>query len=291
MKSKHFLDIKETAAEELIDLIDLAHKMKANPLGYSDALKGKTLGLLFEKPSLRTRISFEVGFKQLGGAVSVLSNEEVGLGKRESIEDVSRVLSRYLDILVLRLFSHNDLIDFSEVCQVPVVNGLTDLSHPCQSLADLLTIQEFAPGAKKVAFVGDGNNVCRSLTELCKVFNIEVLQICPRGFELKNTGSNFSVSHQIEEASSCDVIYTDVVVSMGQEENSREKLACFKNFQVTSELMQKASRDAIFLHCLPAHRGLEVTHEVLESRYSKVFDQAENRMHAQKALLFRLLSN
>ncbi|RAP35818.1 ornithine carbamoyltransferase [Candidatus Marinamargulisbacteria bacterium SCGC AAA071-K20] len=288
---KHFLDIKNTSKEDLIKLLNLAQTLKEEVKSgqQRDDLQGKTLGLLFQKPSTRTRVSFEIGMGQLGGRVITLQKDEVGLGKREPVKDVARVLSRYVDIIMIRTFDHTDIEEFSDFASIPVINGLTDFSHPCQAIADFLTILENFKSLDgiKIAYLGDGNNVCRSLVELAQKLGVEIVVSTPDGFELDYDGTYKQVKDPREAIKGADVVYTDTWISMGEEGKSIE---IFTPYQVNSELMKLASTRAIFMHCLPAHRGEEVTDEVMESEASKIFDQAENRMHAQKAIIKTLLS-
>lgn len=284
---KHFIDIKECDAHTIQQLLNKATELKNSP--HDEVLKGKNLGLIFEKPSTRTRVSFEVGMYQLGGHVVNLSN--VGLDKRESIEDVARVVSRYLDGVMIRTFEHKHVVSFAKNASIPVINGLTDTSHPCQALADVLTIYDHFGKTEgiNIAYIGDGNNVCVSLIEIASKCGISVTVGCPEGYEPKTAINHNVIHHPFDAVKGADVVYTDVWVSMGQEEERNQRLNIFEAYRVTPDLMSVAKAEAIFLHCLPAHRGEEVTHEVIESSQSKVFDQAENRLHAQKAVLATLL--
>jgi ornithine carbamoyltransferase len=291
---KHFLDISDCSTATIQHLLSVASQLKVEVKRgvFRPALKNKTLGLLFQKPSTRTRVSFEVGMKQLGGNVLYLQSSDMGLGVRETIPDVSRVLSRYLDAIMIRTFSHNDIEEFADFSSIPVINGLTDNSHPCQALADAFTISEYfdLSEAPRVAYIGDGNNVCISLIEICNKLNMPINVCTPKGYEPKTTGE-FTQYHDPNEAvEGVKVLYTDVWTSMGQEEETAKRLKDFDGFMITMDHLKRAHSDAILLHCLPAHRGEEISHEVFESSQSKVFDQAENRMHVQKAILLGVLS-
>ena len=292
------LDLTREEIEKLVhDAVTLKKRQKAG-LVYQP-LKGKVLGMLFEKPSTRTRVSFEAGFYQLGGGVIFMSPRETQLGRGETIEDTARVLSRYVDIAVLRVFSHETLERFAPNATIPVINGLSDLLHPCQILSDLLTIYEKLGKMEgfKVVFVGDGNNVANSWINLAARLNVEVVVNCPKGYEplheivdgARAQGARVYINNEpdagIEDA---DVIYTDVWCSMGQEEEKEERLKAFRVFQVNEELMEKAPK-AYFMHCLPAHRGEEVTDGVIDGPRSLVWDEAENRLHMQKAIILFLL--
>lgn len=250
-------------------------------------LTGRTLALIFQKPSMRTRVSFQVGIERLGGRALPLSDQEIGLGRRESVADVARVLDRYVDGIVARLFAHNDLLDLAAASERPVVNALTDGSHPCQVLADLLTIQETVgrlDASTRVAFVGDGNNVARSLMEASALLGFPLSVITPPAHQPAEPGATVRVTSDLSAVAGADVVYTDVWTSMGQESESEARRAEFAEYQVNERLMELAP-DARFMHCLPAHRGEEVSAGVIDGPRSVVFDQAENRLHAQMALL------
>jgi ornithine carbamoyltransferase len=302
MQTKDFLSISDLSSTDLQLLLSDAIELKS--IGWNSSLSDKTLALLFEKPSLRTRVSFEMAMRQLGGQVIYLSPAEVGLGKRESVPDVARVLSRYVDIIAARTFSHDTLSVLGEYADIPVINALSDKEHPCQALADLLTIYEHKGDLKRltVAFIGDGNNVAASLALACGLAGTNINIASPEGYELnrevleraqifaENNGSEIELGHDPKLAvRGADVIYTDTWTSMGQEAENITRIKAFAGFQVDSALMSLANDEAIFMHCLPAHRGQEVSDEVIESRFSVVFDQAENRLHAQKAVLAQLL--
>jgi ornithine carbamoyltransferase len=263
-------------------------------------LKGKTLAMIFEKPSTRTRISFEVGMWQLGGYALYLSAEDLQLGRGETISDTARVLSRYVNGIMARVFGHQTILDLIHSSTVPVINGLSDFSHPCQGLADLFTIYEKKGrlSGLKLAYVGDGNNVAHSLLYGCSKVGMDIILACPKGYEprsevvagakeeAKKSGCEVKVTIDPREAvKGADVVYTDVWASMGKEKEHEERVKKFKLYQVNPQLVKGAKEDYIFMHCLPAHRGEEVTDEVADSRSSVIFDQAENRMHTQKALM------
>ncbi|RAP31275.1 ornithine carbamoyltransferase [Candidatus Marinamargulisbacteria bacterium SCGC AG-343-D04] len=280
--TKHFLDIQSIDKPVLEELLDTALEMKQNKKSYS-SLEGKTVGLLFEKPSLRTRVSFEVGIRQLGGSPITLHKNEVGLGEREDIKDVSRVLSRYVDMVMIRTFDHAIIEEFARYSSIPVINGLTDASHPCQAVADLLTIKENFQDVNSIhcTYVGDGNNVCRSFLELCGKLGISAGCSTPKGFECDGYDSEYDVRKAIKNS---QVIYTDTWVSMGEEESGKS-IDNFTGYQVNAELLKYAPDNAIILHCLPAHKGEEITESCMEGSQSRIFDQAENRLHAQKAIM------
>ena len=305
---KHFLSLADLTSAELIGLLDLAVVLKAEwkKSGNPSYLKGKTLGMIFQKPSLRTRMSFDMAMLHLGGHALYLSPNEISLGQRESVADVARVLSRYVDVIMARVFGHKDVLELARHSRVPVVNGLSDYSHPCQGLADLLTIYErFGKfqGAK-VAYIGDGNNVANSLIFGCTLVGADFAIASPIGYEITGdvvakaqafagkSGSTLHFSHDPNEAvREADVIYTDVWTSMGQEAETQKRLEVFApRYQINAALVAKAKRNAIVMHCLPAHRGQEITDEVADGPQSALWDQAENRMHAQKAILVELLA-
>ena len=295
MTPTHFLSIAEHR-DRIRHLIDQAVLLKRQHAEHRMAplLEGKILGLIFEKPSTRTRVSFEVGMFQLGGRVVTLKGDEIGFNKRESVSDIARVLSRYVDAVMIRSYFHKDIVEFASYSTVPIVNGLSDLHHPCQALADGLTILENKGKLEgvRLAYVGDGNNVCVSLLELGAATGMEIRVACPVGYDPPESPHyTAQIFRSAEEAvAGVDVIYTDVWTSMGQELETARRLADFAQFQVTKDLLKLAAPDAIFMHCLPAHRGEEVTHDVMECSQSVVFDQAENRLHAQKAVLVDLMA-
>lgn len=293
---KDLLAIKDLTKTEIEDIFSLAAQLKVNRKTHAAPLRNKTIGLIFEKPSTRTRVSFEVGVHELGGNTIYLSSDEVELGKREAIKDAAKVLSRYLDGMVVRTFSHDRLLEMAGFSSIPVINGLTDLLHPCQALSDLFTIKE-KKGLDSVtfAFVGDGNNVLNSLLYGCSKMGIKIKVACPKNYEpdkkiLKEIGTAAELYNKPEDAvKGADIVYTDVWTSMGQEKERKKRLKDFKKFQVNSKLISLAKKDAMVMHCLPAHRGEEITDEVLDGKQSIVVDQAENRLHVQKAILVKLL--
>jgi ornithine carbamoyltransferase len=302
MHTKDFLSIADLSSTDLQLLLAEAVDLKAR--GWNSALRDKTLALVFEKPSLRTRVSFEIAMRQSGGQALYLSPAEVGLGKRESVADVARVLSRYVDIIAVRTFSQQTLEELGNYADIPVINALSDEEHPCQALADLLTIFEHKGTLKglTLAFIGDGNNVAASLVLSCGLAGMNFKIASPAGYELNSTiverakimaetsGAEIMCDHDPYRAvQGADIVYTDTWTSMGQEAENITRLKDFAMYQVDSALMALADREAIFMHCLPAHREQEVSEEVIESRASVIFDQAENRMHAQKAVLIQLL--
>jgi ornithine carbamoyltransferase len=287
---RHFLHVYDFNSETLRHLLAQALKLKKNPI--QPLLAGKSLGLIFEKPSTRTRVSFEIGMGQLGGTVISLQNSEIGLNSREPVKDIARVLSRYVDMVMIRAYRHRDISEFAAYATVPVINGLSDLHHPCQGLADALTILEKKGTLQgiKLCYIGDGNNVCRSLLEIGTRLGMNVVVCCPQGYEPDMTGVSGIISHAPAHAvKDADVIYTDVWTSMGQEDEFAKRMRDFEGFMVNEALVAKAKSDAIVMHCLPAHRDQEITDGVMESPQSVVFDQAENRMHAQKSLLLHLM--
>ncbi|MGA1820922.1 MAG: ornithine carbamoyltransferase [Thermoplasmatota archaeon] len=295
------IDIKE----DLKDLIDLAITMKGERKEGLERtpFNGKVLGMIFEKPSLRTRVSFDVGFRQMGGTALYLSPNEIQIGKRESTYDVGKVMSRFVDMIMYRAFKSRDVRELAVHADVPVINGLDDVEHPCQGVADYMTMTEYKGdlNGRKLAWVGDGNNVLHSLMLGGAILGMNVHAACPEGYMpnqdilevareiARETGSRIEVTTDPGQAvSDADVVYTDTWVSMGDEDEKAARLSKFKPYQVNMELFGRAKPDAIFMHCLPAHRGQEVTDEVMDSSRSAVFDQAENRMHAQKAIMIRL---
>lgn len=291
-----FLTIRDLERDEINRLFDLAASLKANRKTHGMLLENKTLGLIFEKPSNRTRVSFEVGMFELGGHTIYLGSDEIALGRREAIKDAAKVLSRYLDGVVIRTFSHDRLLEFAQHATIPVINGLTDLLHPCQALSDLFTIKEKRKlEGITLAFLGDGNNVLNSLLYGCNKMRIKVNAACPKGYEpdeniLKQVGNTVTLFKTAKDAAKgADIIYTDVWTSMGQQKEYKKRLRHFRNFQLNSDILRLAKKDALVMHCLPAHRGEEITDEVLDGSQSIVIDQAENRLHVQKAILVKLL--
>ena len=303
MKGKDFLSVADLTSDEVGRMVQDAARLKNGQS--ARPLDGKTVVLLFEKPSLRTRVSFEVGVRQLGGDCIYLSGDDVGLGVREPVADVARVLDRWVDAIVARVFSHSSLEMLAKHTSVPVVNALSDLEHPCQALGDLLTVQEQKQTLRglRVAFVGDGNNVASSLALACASVGADLVHASPRDYQIPTTaweeamqraslnGSRVAWVELPQQAvRDADVVYTDVWASMGQESERAERLKAFADYQVNEELMAYAKPDAVFLHDMPAHEGEEVSKGMLDHPQSVVFDQAENRLHAQKAVLAGLFS-
>ncbi len=301
LSSRNLLSLQELTAVQITHLLKLAAQVKAQPKKFRRALEGKTLALLFEKPSLRTRATFQIGMEQLGGRALYLSPAEIGLGTRESVPDVARNLSRWVDGIMARVFAHQTVVELAEHASVPVINGLSDLVHPCQALGDYLTLREHKGklAGLALAWVGDGNNVTHSLLYGAARLGVEMRVATPPGYEpdpavvraAQQAGGRVQLTHDPAEAvSGANAVYTDVWTSMGQEAEAEARRQLFRPYQVNGELMRRAKPQALFLHCLPAHRGEEVTDEVMESPNSVVFDQAENRLHIQKAILLALLS-
>ncbi|MBW2989875.1 ornithine carbamoyltransferase [Candidatus Woesearchaeota archaeon] len=281
----NLLTLKEWDKSEVVQMIDEALLVKEDPEKYYSVLKGKTLAMLFEKNSTRTRISFEAGMAQLGGHALFLDWNATQLGKAD-LKDEIRCIGRYVDIIMARVYKHKDLEVMAENSGKPVINALSELYHPCQALADLLTIKEKFGKLKglKLAYVGDGNNVCNSLIVGCKKTGIDISVACPKGYEPLEKPD--LLTHDAKEAAKgADVIYTDTWISMGQEQEKKKRMKVFPPYQVNAKLLGKA----LFMHCLPAYRGYEVTDDVLDSKQSIVFDQAENRLHAQKAVMLKLM--
>ena len=304
MRGRSLLNIADLSPSEIDTLLGTAESQKAAPQGaHRDALAGKTVVLLFDKPSLRTRVSFEQATRRLGGDALYLSPAEVGLGSREPIKDVARVLSRYCDAIVCRTFGQEVLTELEAYSSVPVINALSDWEHPCQTLADLLTMREHGgTQGRTVTFIGDGNNVARSLSQGAASEGMHVRLVAPSAYTLdapsveaarqraaSASGSITLFTDPVEGVQGADIVYTDVWTSMGQEAERAVRLAAFSGFQVTTELLGEADPNAILMHDLPAHRGEEISDEAMESRHSVVFDQAENRLHAQQALLWHVL--
>jgi len=300
MAKRDFLAVSDLNSEEIARLMDLAARMKRG--AYRETpLAGKTLAMIFAKSSTRTRVSFEVGTYQLGGQALFLSSRDIQLGRGEPIPDMARVLSRYVDGIMIRTFDHEEVEELARTAAVPVINGLTDLMHPCQVLADLLTMRETLGGweGKRVAWIGDGNNMANSWIDAAAVLGFELRLACPEGFEPSRAlfdrararpGACLTITEVPEEAvAGAHVVNTDVWASMGQEDEAEARRKAFKGYTVDADLMKLADPRAVFLHCLPAHRGEEVTADVIEGAQSRVWDQAENRLHVQKALLARLL--
>lgn len=303
---KDFIAIADYPAQEIQDLLDLALQLKKEhqTVGNSPRFKGKVMGMIFQKPSLRTRVSFDMAMRHMAGDALYLSPAEIGLGKRESIADVARVLSGYVDIIMARVFEHEHIMELARWSSIPVINGLSDYNHPCQGMADALTIYEKFGNLKglNVSFIGDGNNVAVSLLYVCAklganftIANPEGYDILPRAAEIgrefaAESGSKISFLRDPHQAvKNAHVIYTDTWTSMGQEEEARAREKVFPPYQVNADLVNEADNDVIVMHCLPAHRGQEITDEVADGPHSMLFPQAHNRLHAQKAIIARLL--
>jgi len=301
---KDFIHIADLSSDEIFSILDKAkwikNKFKANE-DYRP-FKGKTLAMIFAKPSARTRVSFETGFYRLGGHALYLGPNDIGIGKRESTADIGRVLSRFNDMIMARLFNHQDIIDLAEFSSVPVINGLTDFNHPCQIMADIFTVLEHRKNLDdlKITYIGDGNNIVHSWLMLAMRIPFHFSVACPEGFEpdqqlvqkVQSQGlSTVEILHDPYEAvKDSDVVYTDVWASMGQKEEAEERRKLFSKFQVNDQLMESTGKNTYFMHCLPAERGVEVTDSVCDASYSIIFDQAENRMHAQNAIMLSLMS-
>jgi ornithine carbamoyltransferase len=303
LAGRDFLSMLDYAPDDLQRMLEVASEVKANPGRYATALAGKTLFMYFEKPSLRTRVTFEAGMTQLGGHAISYGAAEGRIGVRESVEDVARNLERWVQGAVCRTFSHELVRDLARYASIPVINGLTDQLHPCQALADYLTLLEVKGdlAGRRLAYVGDGNNVAHSLMEGGAKLGVHVTVVTPPGYEPdaalvdacrlagQETGATMTVTQDLAAVRGADAVYTDVWASMGQEEEAAARKRAFSGYQVNAELMALAGSDAIFMHCLPAHRGEEVTDEVADSPQSVIFEQAENRLHAQKAVLLLLM--
>jgi len=302
LKGRDLLSLKELDAEEILTILDTADLFKKERRQgiLRKPLSDKTLALIFEKPSTRTRVSFEVAMKELGGNTIVLHSSEMQLARGESIEDTAKVLSRYVHAAMLRVIRHSDLVRFAKAADIPVINGLSDLYHPCQILADLQTIREAKGGLSglKIAWVGDGdNNVANTLIVAAGKLNLNLNLACPRGYQpreevLQEAGNAkiYVTEDPIEAVTDADVVITDTFISMGKEAEREKRLNTFlPKYQVNKRLMELAKPDAIFLHCLPAHRGEEVTEDVIDGKWSVVWEEAENRLHTQKAILYHLL--
>lgn len=301
LKNKDLISLKDLTKAEIYAIFQTTDLIKQKDFSFQP-LKGKTVGLLFEKPSCRTRVSFEVAIYKLGGNSVYLSSSEIQLKKRELIKDVAKTLSQYLDGIILRTFLHQDIIEFAQFASIPVINGLSDFSHPCQILADLYTILKIKKKLEnlKIVFIGDGNNnVCHSWLFAAKILNLNFVVATPLGYQPSEEEMNFvfplskqkiEITNQpCKAVENADVIYTDVWISMGQEKESKKRKEVFKKFQVNKNLIQKAKKDVIIMHCLPAHREEEITSEVIDGKNSYVFEQAKNRLDVQKAILTLLL--
>jgi len=303
---KDFISIHDLTRYEFFELMDQTKKIKNAPNNYRKKLKNQILAMIFEKPSLRTRMTFEVGMLELGGKAIYLSPNEIQLGKRETVEDVAHNLERWVDGIMIRTFAHDNIVRLAKASSVPVINALTDLLHPCQAMADFFTLKEHKGNISeiKLAWVGDGNNVCHSLMFAAAKAGCKMSAAVPKGYEPNaeivklaledGKGSNFelTVTHDPAEAvRDADAIYADVWTSMGQEAEKEARLRLFAPYQVNEALMAKAKDDCVFMHCLPAHRGEEVSAEVFDGPRAIVFDEAENRLHAQKAIMIRLMAD
>jgi ornithine carbamoyltransferase len=303
---KDFIAIADYSPKELQEMLDLAVQLKDEwkASGNTPLLKGKVLAMVFQKPSLRTRVSFDMAMRHLGGDALYLSPNEIGLGKRESIADIARVLAGYVEAIMARVFDHQHVVELAQWSEVPVINGLSDYNHPCQAMADALTIQENFGNLKgvQVAYIGDGNNVAVSLMHICSKLGAHFTIASPEGYELpaapveaarqisSETGATIKLIRDPQEAvQGSQVIYTDTWTSMGQEEETKQRERVFPPYQVNADLVAKASPEAIVMHCLPAHREQEITNEVADGPHSALFPQAHNRLHAQKAILVRLM--
>ena len=301
--NKDFLHVNDLSELEFYEIINIAHNIKQKFKKNEDysPLSRKTMAMIFAKPSARTRISFETGVFRLGGHALFLGPNDIGIGKRESVADIARVLSKFNDIIMARLFEHSHILELAKYASVPVINGLTDHNHPCQIIADAFTIIEKKGKLKdlKISYVGDGNNIVHSWFELAMVTPLNLTIICPEDFKpdidlynkVKQQGlSNVEINHNpFDGIKNSDVVYTDVWASMGQKEEADKRRKIFQDYQVNTNMMSNANSDAIFMHCLPAERGVEVTDNVCDSSNSVIFDQAENRMHAQNAIILKLM--
>lgn len=298
---KHLLKLSDLTREEILSILNLADQLKYERKNgiKKDYLAGKTLGMIFQKSSTRTRVSFEVGMRELGGYALFLSNRDLQIGRGEPVEDTARVLSRYLDAIMIRTFEQKEVEDLAKYGSIPIINGLTDYCHPCQVLADLMTIRERKGAFKglKMTFVGDGNNMANSLMVGAIKMGMSFAIACPDGYrpdpalvEWAKANGDFTMTSDVLEAcKDADVIYTDVWASMGQEEEKKIREKAFYGYQVNAEAMAVAKSDCMVLHCLPAHRGEEITAEVFEAHADEIFEEAENRLHAQKAVLVKLI--
>ena len=301
---KHLLTLESLSTEEIKDILNLADQLKYELKHGIEHhhLKGKTLGMIFEKSSTRTRVSFETGMYQLGGHPLFLSSNDLQIGRGEPVEDTARVLSRMLDGIMIRTFAQAEVDALAEYGSIPVINGLTDYCHPCQVLADLMTIREFKGKLKglKLAFIGDDNNMANSLIVGCLKCGMSVAIACPKGYEPPKNILDFADNYPgmfemttdpLKAAENADVVYTDVWASMGQEEEKAIREKAFAGIQINAELMEKTNKDCMVLHCLPAHRGEEITADVFEAHADEIFEEAENRLHAQKAVMVRLMAD
>ena len=303
--AKHFLHISDYSTDQIWEILHLSKELKTkfhNKENFKP-FRDRSLAMIFAKPSARTRVSFETGFEWMGGHALFLGPNDIGIGKREAIKDISRLFSRYNDVIMARLFDHNHIIELAEYSDIPVINGLTDYNHPCQIICDILTIWEHKGSLDnlKICYMGDGNNIVHSWLQLASRLPMDFVCCGPEGFEpdletvkmvQDSASSSFQLSHDpISAVRDADVIYTDVWASMGQKEEATEREKVFAPYQVNKDLINNTGKDTLFMHCLPAERGREVTDEVMESKNSIVFDQAENRMHAQNAIMVYLTNN
>jgi ornithine carbamoyltransferase len=309
IKGKDFLSLIDFSPETIQSLLDLAIELKKKPVtnpNLINPLKGKILGMIFDKPSTRTRVSFEAGMLQLGGQAIYMNGNDLQVGRGESIADTARVLSNYVDAIMIRTFYHKEVEELAHYATIPVINGLTDLFHPCQALADLLTVYEQKGTLKglKFSYIGDGNNVAHSLIIACAKMGIDIYVASPKGYEPKTmvvdlakgfaakSGAKVEITTDpVYAVTDSDVVYSDVWTSMGQEEENEVRLKAFSDYQINDELVAHAKKDYLFLHCLPAHREEEVTSSVIDGPNSVIFEQAGNRLHAQKALLVEILKD
>ena len=302
MNIRHCIKVDDFSKEEILNLFNLASDLKSKYRNKEEfkPFNNHSLAMVFAKPSARTRMSFETGFSWMGGHAIYLAPQDIGLGKRESASDLAQLFSRYNDMIMARVFNHQDMLDFEKHATVPVINGLTDYNHPCQILADIFTVWEQKKDSfdnLKIVYLGDGNNIVNSWVRLASVLPFEFVCVCPEGYSpdadtiklANDVGiSNISVSHSLDSVHNADVIYTDVWASMGQKEEIDERIKIFSPFQVNSDLVKNAKDDYLFMHCLPADRGREVTDNVIDSENSIVFEQAENRLHMQNAIMVTL---
>ena len=303
--AKHFLHISDYSTDQIWEILHLSKELKTkfhNKENFKP-FRDRSLAMIFAKPSARTRVSFETGFEWMGGHALFLGPNDIGIGKREAIKDISRLFSRYNDVIMARLFDHNHIIELAEYSDIPVINGLTDYNHPCQIICDILTVWEHKGSLDnlKICYMGDGNNIVHSWLQLASRLPMDFVCCGPEGFEPDldtvkmvedSASSSFQLSHDpISAVRDADVIYTDVWASMGQKEEATEREKVFAPYQVNKDLINNTGKDTLFMHCLPAERGREVTDEVMESKNSIVFDQAENRMHAQNAIMVYLTNN
>lgn len=300
----NFISIHDLTLYQFSKILDISREIKDNPHRFRNKLKGKILAMIFQKPSLRTRMTFEVGMLQLGGEAVYLSPSDIQIGTRETVYDMGKNLERWVEAIMIRTFAHQNVIDLAQSCHIPVINALTDLLHPCQAMADFFTLKEKRGDLAnfKLAYVGDGNNVCHSLLSAAAKAGSKMSVATPPGYEPdseirkqaeedgKETGASFSFTNDPSEAvENADAIYTDTWASMGQEQEKEKRGEIFAPFQVNKSLMAKAKKGVFFMHCLPAHRGEEVTDDVIDSSQSLVYDQAENRLHVQKVIMLSLL--